>query len=101
MTENNDPIEMMGDAMKDVRRDFMEKFIRPMRAEVVNRPLLGVKVPKEQRRADFHRLRDDPASLSSQYDFLVERYKVPQGMIPRRLVDYLAAGQKEFGKEEE
>ena len=97
----HDPIEMLGEAMKDVRKDFMEKFIRPMRAEVVSRPLFGEKVSKDDRRRRFRQLRNDPAELQSEIDFLVERYKVPQGMVPRALVEYLKAGEKEFGEEVE
>ena len=101
MTDKHDPIEMVGDAMKDARKNFMEKFLRPMRAEFVNRPLLGERVSKDDRRARFLQLRNDPVLLASERDFLAERYKVPEGMISRRLVDYLAAGEREFGKEAE
>ena len=101
MTDKHDPIEMRGDAREDARKGFMEKFIRPMRAEVVSQPLLGEKVSKDDRRRRFRQLRNDPAELQSQIDFLVERYKVPQGMVPRALWECLTSGERVFGEEGE
>ncbi len=99
MTETPDAIEMLGEAVEDARSGFMEKLFRPMRAETVNRPLMGVKLTKDQRGARYRLMAQGGPELASEDDFLRDRYPVPPGQVSRALVEYLVAGEKEFGGE--
>lgn len=104
MTEPN-IMEIYSEAMDAARGNFRE-MMRDMKAKLVTQPLGGKRMSPDERRQNYFALSRDPALLQSQYDFLQQRFGLPNPdrpdhIIPRRLWDGLKKGKQEFEKEAE
>ena len=77
------------------------KTSREMKAEIVNRPAIGVKRTLEERKAAERQFLDNPVNVAARYDELSAQFQLrPNKPIPRRLVDYAILAGKELGEEQ-
>ena len=97
MTETSDEMEMQQNAMRDAKNMHVE-LTRNLNAEVVNRPAFGKELSREDRLTHHMAWRAEPASQKQSWKEVVDRFKVPEGAIPRRWVDYWALTEKEIGE---
>ena len=96
MTETADEMEMQQNAMRDAKNMHVELW-RNLNAEGVNRPAFGKELSAEERLIGHMAWRGEPASQRTSWKEIVDRFKVPEGTVPRRWVDYWALTEKEIG----
>ena len=99
MTESADEMEMQQNAMRDAKNMHVE-LLRNLNAEVVNRPAFGKELTAEERLIGHMAWRGEPASQKQSWKEIVDRFKVPEGKVPRRWVDYWVLTEKEISANE-
>ncbi len=103
MTESN-IMQTYAEAGEAALDNFREN-IRDFKARIVTQPLGGKRRSKDEQRSHYFALSRDPMQLSSEYDFLSDRYldlqERPEHVIPRRLWDSMKKGKREFEEEVE
>lgn len=95
MTESADEMEMQQNAMRDAKNMHVE-LLRNLNAEVVNRPAFGKELSAEERLIGHLAWRGEPSSQRQSWKEIVDRFKVPEGKVPRRWVDYWVLTEKEI-----
>lgn len=90
----------MVEAFEDAKRQMIESA-RDVKASVV-RPANpnSETVRRQDRLREFDTFMSDPALRESEFLRLKERYQVPDGQIPRRLVNYILMSQRDRKKAE-
>lgn len=94
----DNPFDALVDAFEEAKNQ-MRETTRQVKAQVV-RPANpnAVQPTRQERIAELDLFLSDPNLRESEFLRLKDRFKVPDGQIPRRLVDYIRYGQAEKRK---
>lgn len=95
----DDMIESAHEAFGEFRDRYVETQ-RAIKADMVNRPLdpAARKLKGQERVAHDLAFVGDPVQVTSSFDELSDRFKVPEGKIPRRLGEYVLDVGRRMGK---
>ena len=97
MTEAADEMEMQQNAMRAAKNMHVE-LTRNLNAEVVNRPAFGKELSREDRLTYHMAWKAEHGSQTQSWKEVVDRFKVPEGAVPVRWVDYWKLVEKEIGE---
>lgn len=87
MAERDDLMQIGMDALQDAK-DAAVGMVREAKMQVVNAPAFGRELSKDERLQEHIHFITNPGSMSLKWDELETRYKVPEGHIPRRWLEY-------------
>lgn len=94
MNGEPDLMTMMNEAAIEAKDDYVT-LVRDMKANTVNRPLIGKKLTSKEATAQYRAFREDPFAIGSEYDRVAAQYQLPKDKpIPRRVIDHLLRGEK-------
>ncbi len=94
MNGEPDLMTMMNEAAMEAKDDFVA-VVREMKANTVNRPLIGKKLSGKEATAKYRDFRADPLVIGAEYDRVAAQYQLGEDKpIPRRVIDYLLRGEK-------
>ena len=99
MAERDDLMNIGMEAMQDAKNAAVD-MVRFNKAEVVNRPAFGRDLKHHERITQHLSFVNTPGTMELSWDELETRYKVPQGSIPRRWLDYGVFAKRELDQEE-
>lgn len=99
MPERDDLMEIGMNAMRDAK-DTAVSMVREARASVVNAPAFGRKLKRHERITEHLSFLNNPGSMSLKWDELETRFKIPEGTIPRRWLEYGRLVKQELDQEE-
>ena len=97
MAKRLDPFDLMNEA-GDEARDVLLEVLKDARKDIT-RPLIGRKLPKQERLTNQRAFVSDPAAIGSEFDRMAAQYKTKPGMMPRRLFDNYARAVRDLRKE--
>lgn len=87
------PIESIREVGSLVKSDYME-ILREQKLDLVDRPLIGQRRSKREQEIRYEQFRADPLLIASEAAFLSQRFKLPPGTVPRRLVNQMLKGER-------
>jgi hypothetical protein len=101
MPQKETAMDRMVNAYTSARQRAVEA-LRTARAEVVTRPAdpNATRLTGDAWLAEYEATVNDPARMESLFLELKQRHNVPDGAVPRRLVDYLKLGQRRLAERE-
>jgi len=89
------PFDVMSEAYFDAKEQ-MAGLTRMIRADVVSPADPNARrLTAGERLTDFDDFMSNPARRESEFQRLKERYRVPDGQVPRRLLEYIQQGLTE------
>jgi len=99
MAERDDLMQIGMDAMKDAK-DTAVSMVREARASIVNAPAFGRELKRHERINEHLSFLNNAGSMSLKWDELETRFKIPEGTIPRRWLEYGRLVKQELDQEE-
>jgi len=87
------PIESIRDVGTLIKGDYME-ILREQKLDLVDRPLIGEKRSKREQELRYEQFRADPLLIASEAAFLAQRFKLPPGLVSRRLVNQMLKNER-------
>ena len=99
MPERDDLMQIGMDAAQDAK-DAVVESVRFGKAHIVNAPAFGRKLQRHERITEHLSFLNNTASMSLKWDELEARFKIEQGTIPRRWLEYGRLVKQELDQEE-
>ena len=99
MAERDDLMKIGMSAMQEAK-DVAVQMVRDGKSQVVNAPAFGKELKRDERITEHLTFINNPGTMELSWDELETRFKVEEGKIPRRWLEYGKLVKRELDEEE-